>query len=359
MSDSKTLPPEFAATAGDLMAYRARERFTVFEAACLLHRADPEKVHNDTWNGWRDRKLQTGFDRAELTPALFVGELDLMPELLAGPLIGGTIKRLKKAIGCATIMHSIGADQARTLADSLGLAFPPELSAAQPQQLAPVLSFTSFGRTAFMQLIRFEERRLLAHEIKPDGVYVARPDATEIRLGMTEPKAAHPTGDYDAPALPFPFTLAQFLAFEKAADAYGCGIVGQMHDDEIAALAEKSPMAYQLAMAARYVEDGGLIGDLVNAKEPQAEAPAVGASGGGAVPAPDPERRLALLRALGGSANLRRGEWKFTGIKALVDAERNEGRKRRDEKTIRADLREAAEAEREAKRAGHWDGLRG
>ena len=230
MSDSKTLPPEFAATAGDLMAYRARERFNLFELACLLHRADPERVHNDTWNGWRDRKLQIGFDRAELTPALFIGELDLMPELLAGPLIGGTIKQLKKAIGCATIMHSIGADQARTLADSLGLAFPPELSAAQPPQPAP-----------------------------------------------------------------------------------------------------------------------------------QAEAPAVGVSGGGAVPAPDPERRLARLRALGGNATFsnRRGEWKFTGIKVLVAAEKAEGRKRRDEKTIRADLREAAEAEREAKRAGHWDRLGG
>ena len=145
MSDSKTLPPEFAATAGDLMAYRARERFNLFELACLLHRADPERVHNDTWNGWRDRKLQIGFDRAELTPALFIGELDLMPELLAGPLIGGTIKQLKKAIGCATIMHSIGADQARTLADSLGLAFPPELSAAQPPQPAPQAEVTAGG----------------------------------------------------------------------------------------------------------------------------------------------------------------------------------------------------------------------
>ena len=228
MSDSKTLPPEFAATAGDLMAYRARERFNLFELACLLHRADPEKVSDDTRNGWRDHKLQIGYDRAELTPALFIHELDLIPELLAGPLVGGTIKLLKKATGCATIWNSIEATKARTLADSLGLAFPPELSAAQPPQPAP-----------------------------------------------------------------------------------------------------------------------------------QAEAPAGGVSGGGAVPAPDPERRLARLRAMGGSATYRRNEWQFTGIKALVDAERNEGRKRSAEKTIRADLREAAEAEREAKRAGHWDGLGG
>jgi len=228
VSDSKTLPPEFAATAGDLMAYRARERFNLFELACLLHRADPEKVSDDTWNGWRDHKLQIGYDRAELTPALFNHELDLIPELLAGPLVGGTIKLLKKATGCATIWNSIEATKARALADSLGLTFPAELMPTLRQRPAP-----------------------------------------------------------------------------------------------------------------------------------PAEAPAVGVSGGDAAPLPDPERRLARLRELGGGATYRRNEWKFTGIAALVAAERNDGRKRIDEKTIRADLKEAAQAEREAKRAGHWDGLGG
>lgn len=148
MSDSNNLPPEFAATAADLLAYQSRERFTLHELACLLHRADPEKVHNVTLNGWREHKSLTGWGRAELTPALFIGELTLMPELLAGPLIGGTIKQLKKAIGCATIMHSIGADQARTLADSLGLSLPPELSAAQPPQPAPQAEAPAVGAPA-------------------------------------------------------------------------------------------------------------------------------------------------------------------------------------------------------------------
>ena len=72
---------------------------------------------------------------------------------------------------------------------------------------------------------------------------------------------------------------------------------------------------------------------------------------------PDPERRLALLRALGGNAIYRRGEWKITGISALVASEKSEGRKRCDEKTIRADLKEAAENEREAKRSNAFAGL--
>ena len=72
---------------------------------------------------------------------------------------------------------------------------------------------------------------------------------------------------------------------------------------------------------------------------------------------PDPERRLALLRALGGNAIYRRGEWKITGISALVASEKSEGRKRCDEKTIRADIKEAAENEREAKRSNAFAGL--
>ena len=72
---------------------------------------------------------------------------------------------------------------------------------------------------------------------------------------------------------------------------------------------------------------------------------------------PDPKRRLDRLRALGGDAIYRRGDWKITGISALVASEKGEGRKRCDEKTIRADLKEAAKDEREAKRADAFAGL--
>lgn len=91
--------------------------------------------------------------------------------------------------------------------------------------------------------------------------------------------------------------------------------------------------------------------------EPQAAAPAPVAGLATNSATPDPERRLARLRALGGDAIYRRGEWKITGISALVASEKGEGRKRCDEKTIRADLKEAAESEREAKRANAFSGL--
>ena len=73
--------------------------------------------------------------------------------------------------------------------------------------------------------------------------------------------------------------------------------------------------------------------------------------------APDPERRLSRLRELGGSAKHRSGEWRFTGIASLVASEKAQGRSRIDEKTIRADLKEALQNELEAKRAGFGSGL--
>ena len=91
--------------------------------------------------------------------------------------------------------------------------------------------------------------------------------------------------------------------------------------------------------------------------EPQAGTSAPVADSASDDATPDPERRLALLRALGGSATYRRNEWKFTGIAALVASEKSEGCKRSDEKTIRADLKEAAQNEREARRAGFGAGL--
>ena len=70
------------------------------------------------------------------------------------------------------------------------------------------------------------------------------------------------------------------------------------------------------------------------------------------IEAPDPERRLALLRTLGGTARYTAGEWKFTGITDLVAGEKSAGRARRDVKTIRDDLKKAAQAERDARSAG-------
>ena len=99
------------------------------------------------------------------------------------------------------------------------------------------------------------------------------------------------------------------------------------------------------------------VAEIINKTAQNAATPAPVAGIATNSATPDPERRLARLRALGGDAIYRRGEWKITGISALVASEKSEGRKRSDEKTIRADLKEAAENERDAKRANAFAGL--
>ena len=67
---------------------------------------------------------------------------------------------------------------------------------------------------------------------------------------------------------------------------------------------------------------------------------------------PDPERRLKRLREMGGSADYFMGKWRFKGINELVAVEASEGRPRSSQKTVKADLEKAAEAERKAKKEG-------
>ena len=100
-----------------------------------------------------------------------------------------------------------------------------------------------------------------------------------------------------------------------------------------------------------------LVFSTIAAPEPQAATPAPVADSASNDATPDPERRLTRLRQLGGNVTFRRGEWKCTGITALVAIEKSEGRKRSDEQTIRGDLKEAAQNEREARRAGFGAGL--
>ena len=67
---------------------------------------------------------------------------------------------------------------------------------------------------------------------------------------------------------------------------------------------------------------------------------------------PDPVRRLQALRDLGGNAKWLTMKWRFTKIKALVAQEKRTNKSRSDEKTIRKDLTEAADAESMVKRNG-------
>ena len=90
------------------------------------------------------------------------------------------------------------------------------------------------------------------------------------------------------------------------------------------------------------------------AKAP-AQDTATPAPGVAASETPDPVRRLNMLRAFGGTVKYKDCDWTFTGIKKLVQSEKKAGHKRSDVKTIRKDLKEAAQAERDAKKAEPFD----
>ena len=66
----------------------------------------------------------------------------------------------------------------------------------------------------------------------------------------------------------------------------------------------------------------------------------------------EPDRRLKALRDLDGDAKWLKMKWRFTKIKDLVAQEKHAGKLRSDEKTIRKDLTEAAEAESMKRRSG-------
>ena len=109
-----------------------------------------------------------------------------------------------------------------------------------------------------MGLIKHDPKRLYGYEIRPEGVFVKGPDELHIRLGMGNDLAAHPTGDLDAPALPFRFTLRQFLAFEQVA-----GVVAQMSEIEIEELRDKSPMSHGLVMAVQTATPAPVVAEIV------------------------------------------------------------------------------------------------
>lgn len=273
-----------------------------------------------------------------------------------------------------------------------------------------MLSGKPYNRSHFEALLPpGQKKRLL---IDDSGVWPDADYKKALRLGLLQEYAvlswkpvlayggAEPAPDSKSiPALPFPFDARDLAAFMLAglgsfvAEFYGEWKDGPDED----ALAEIDPgdsyarqsvreafNAYREAESkvgemntqATHVTDAGRTLERAQAKveDPHqtwlkamvrqllqpapaqniaVPAPVVAASG----VTPDPERRLALLRSFGGTANYKHGEWKFTGIGALVAHEKVEGRKRSTEKTIRADLKEAAQNERDASRAGFATGL--
>lgn len=179
----------------------------------------------------------------------------------------------------------------------------------------------------------------------------------------TEPKAAPEAANFEQPDYQ---TLEYQAAYAKAGedlDAVEKLEIEIKNWQAIPASTVSELERKEQKIAALKVERAALLASVFpgdsqqQAIEPQA-APAVTVGASGDVEqTPDAERRLARLRALGGTAKYVRHEWKFTGMADLVESEKAGDHKRRSEKTIRADLIQAAQAERDEKSAGFGAGL--
>ena len=85
-----------------------------------------------------------------------------------------------------------------------------------------------------------------AQQGKPTGLYLAHDKAGAVPLDNPL-RGRHPTGDLEAPVLPIPFNVAEFIAFEDMAGPLG--LVEQLSDEERQALRKSAPAAHALVVA--------------------------------------------------------------------------------------------------------------
>jgi hypothetical protein len=217
--------------------------------------------------------------------------------------------------------------------------------------------------------------------VKCDGLWLASRDEV-IGTPPEDEAVLHwaPNQKDELPALPIPFTAAEFAAFTLAGmgsfvgeQFYGDD--GTLDEEALTALCVWGDEPLQLLREAerlkleayrqQRIEDGrgehkqprdvsaaadwllntgreaaaGRVGTPTLEQAPQAAVVPQAAPAKG-----EAERRLTALRAIGGDVKWWRGAWKITGINNLTEQEK--GRPRSSQKTIRLDLIEAAEAEK-------------
>ena len=110
---------------------------------------------------------------------------------------------------------------------------------------------------------------------------------------------------------------------------------------------------FKPADAIAWVASRGCFPDFPFSTEPR--KPAMGSSTAEVEhsgPIGDQSRRLRLLRELGGDVKWMGGEWSITGLSELIKREKADARARTSDKTVREDLKKAAQEEREQRRGG-------
>ena len=126
----------------DWAVYRHGGKWRLFTLACLVHRLDPRAVLDDAYLAIRKH----GGPSSEVLndPKAAAAMLYDVPEMYLIEPVGATLERMKTATGLPDA-GAIACEQARALADSLGLTFPAELMPTLRQQPAPQAEAPAVG----------------------------------------------------------------------------------------------------------------------------------------------------------------------------------------------------------------------
>ncbi len=194
-----------------------------------------------------------------------------------------------------------------------------------------------YGDQALAALLEFDWSRLGSwHERRDTGVWVlplGSRGGWDLEPAELEVRVSHPTANLDSPALPFPFTLRQFIAFCNATPmlAWDCVEAVFTNDDggpdlhALDGLRRISEPAHELVQG--FLFGRAAPGELDDHTE---------------LPQERQRRRLRQLRALGADFEQMRDGWRLTGARgamaSLVRQEQSARRPRSDRKDVRSDL---------------------
>lgn len=135
MDKNKRQQPDLSNQAVRWAAYSLRDSFSLFELACLVHRLDPEAVHDDAVAAVK----QHGGTMADVFASDHMGAVRVMyasPAMYFIPPVGDTLEVMKLATNPA-IGYSVNKDRAKQIAQGLGYQWPVELEHHAP---APVVA---------------------------------------------------------------------------------------------------------------------------------------------------------------------------------------------------------------------------
>lgn len=166
----------------------------------------------------------------------------------------------------------------------------------QAMKLGRVASSTTYGKQAIAALLNFDWSNLGDYyNVCDDGIWVVPPSSYEARLMTPTARAfrvAHPTGDLDRPALPFPFTAGQFSAFCDSCRHFAIDHIDAIYSNDDDSLDERA-LAELASVSAPAAE---LVRALLAGKAHGTEQPVPAA-----LPPPRekaPDRHLRLLREI-------------------------------------------------------------